>query len=59
MAGKNPAKLAETGKGCSPRHAGTPTARIKNYVISMVCRHARRGTQMALILASDLLGSRR
>jgi len=25
MAGKNPAKLAETGKGCSPRHPGTPT----------------------------------
>jgi len=24
MAGKNPAKLAETGKGCSPRRAGTP-----------------------------------
>jgi hypothetical protein len=29
MAGKNPAKLAETGKGCSPRCAGTPTPRIK------------------------------
>jgi len=26
MAGKNPAKLAETGKGCSPRRDGTPTA---------------------------------
>jgi hypothetical protein len=29
MAGKNPAKLAETGKGCSPCRAGTPTLRIK------------------------------
>jgi hypothetical protein len=59
MAGKNPAKLAQTGKGCSPRRASTPTARIKNYFISMVWRRARRGTQMALMLASDLLGSRR
>jgi len=25
MAGKSPAKLAETGKGCSPHHPGTPT----------------------------------
>jgi hypothetical protein len=59
MAGKNPAKLAETGKGCSPRRAGTLSHRIKNYFISMACRRARRGTQMALLLASDLLGSRR
>jgi hypothetical protein len=29
MAGKNPAKLAETGKGCSPRRAGTPTLKKK------------------------------
>jgi hypothetical protein len=35
MAGKNPAKLAETGKGCSPRRTGGPTPRIKNYFISM------------------------
>jgi hypothetical protein len=59
MAGKNPAKLAETGKGCSPRRAGTLTHRIKNYFISMTCCRARRGTQMALLLASDLLGRRR
>jgi hypothetical protein len=25
MAGKNPAKLAETGKGCSSRRAGAPS----------------------------------
>jgi hypothetical protein len=30
MAGKNPAKLAETGKGCSPRRAGVSPSRIKN-----------------------------
>jgi hypothetical protein len=24
MAGKSPAKLAETGKGCSPHRTGTP-----------------------------------
>jgi hypothetical protein len=59
MAGKNPAKLAETGKGCSPRRAGKPTPRIENYFISMTCRRARRGTQLASVLASDLLGSRR
>jgi hypothetical protein len=59
MAGKNPAKLAETGKACSLRRAGTPRPRIKTCFISMVCCRARRGTQMALILASDLLGSRR
>jgi hypothetical protein len=59
MAGKNPAKLAETGKGCSPHRAGTLTPRIKNYFISMAYPRARRGTQMALLLASDLLGSRR
>jgi hypothetical protein len=59
MAGKNPAKLAETGKGCSPRHPGTPALRIKNCFISISCRIARRGTQLALVLASDLLGSRR
>jgi len=35
MAGKSPAKLAETGKGCSPRHAGTPGHRINNRFISM------------------------
>jgi hypothetical protein len=35
MAGKSPAKLAETGKGCSPRRAGTPTTRINNSFISM------------------------
>jgi hypothetical protein len=29
MAGKSPAKLAETGKGCSPRRTGTPGHRIK------------------------------
>jgi hypothetical protein len=32
MAGKNPAKLAETGKGCSPRRAGTPTPRKKTIL---------------------------
>jgi hypothetical protein len=36
MAGKNPAKLAETGKGCSPRRAGTPALRTKNHFISML-----------------------
>jgi len=35
MAGKNPAKLAETGKGCSPRRTGTPCRRINNRFISM------------------------
>jgi hypothetical protein len=34
MAGKNPAKLAETGKGCLPRRAGTPTLQINYRVIS-------------------------
>jgi hypothetical protein len=34
MAGKNPAKLAETGKGCSPRRAGLPTLRINYRFIS-------------------------
>jgi hypothetical protein len=34
MAGKNPAKLAETGKGCSPHRAGTPTLRINYRFIS-------------------------
>jgi hypothetical protein len=29
MAGKNPAKLAETGKGCSLCRAGAPTLRKK------------------------------
>jgi hypothetical protein len=32
MAGKNPAKLAETGKGCSPRCACTPTSRKKTIL---------------------------
>jgi hypothetical protein len=59
MAGKNPAKLAETGKGCSPRRIGTPTPRIKYCFISMAYRRTLRGTQLALLLASDLLGSRR
>jgi hypothetical protein len=59
MAGKNPAKLAETGKGCSPRRAGMSRFRIRNLFISMACRRAPRGTQLALLLASDLLGSRR
>jgi hypothetical protein len=59
MAGKNPAKLAETGKGCSPRRAGTPPPRINYHSISMAYRHALRGTQLALLLVSDLLGSRR
>jgi hypothetical protein len=35
MAGKSPAKLAETGKGCSPRRAGMAGHKIKNYHISM------------------------
>jgi len=59
MAGKSPAKLAEAGKGCSPDRVGTPTARTKHRFISMVYRRERRGTQLALLLASDLLGSRR
>jgi hypothetical protein len=49
MAGKNPAKLAETGKGCSPRRAGTLIHRTKNYFISMACRRAQHGTQLALV----------
>jgi hypothetical protein len=36
MAGKNPAKLAETGKGCSPRSARRPAAPMENCLISMV-----------------------
>jgi hypothetical protein len=59
MAGKNPAKLAETGKGCSPRRAGTPAPRTKNHSVSMLYSIAVGGTQLALVLASDLLGSRR
>jgi len=59
MAGKSPAKLAETGKGCSPHRLGGPTARIKHHFISMAYRRAPHGTQLALLLASDLLGSRR
>jgi hypothetical protein len=59
MAGKNPAKLAETGKGCSPRPIAVPPRRIKYRFISMVYRRAPRGTQLASLLASDLLGSRR
>jgi hypothetical protein len=59
MAGKNPAKLAGTGKGCSPRRAGTPNPRINYLLISMAYRRAPRGTQLASLLASDLLGSRR
>jgi hypothetical protein len=59
MAGKNPAKLAETGKGCSPRRAGAPTPRTKNHYISMLYSVDVSGTQLALMLASDLLGSRR
>jgi hypothetical protein len=35
MAGKSPAKLAETGKGCSPRRGGMPGHRINNRFISM------------------------
>jgi hypothetical protein len=35
MAGKSPAKLAETGKGCSPRRTGTLGHRINNRFISM------------------------
>jgi hypothetical protein len=35
MAGKNPAKLAETGKGCSSRRAGAPSRPNKNCFISM------------------------
>jgi hypothetical protein len=35
MAGKSPAKLAETGKGCSPRRAGTPGRLINNRFISI------------------------
>jgi hypothetical protein len=57
MAGKNPAKLAETGKGCSPRRAGTPTPRMKNHSISMAYGHAPRGTQLALLLASTSWGA--
>jgi hypothetical protein len=59
MAGKNPAKLAETGKGCSPRRPGTLRSQIKICFVSIACRRALRGTQLALLLASDLLGSRR
>jgi hypothetical protein len=59
MAGKNPAKLAETGKGCSPHRAGAPTPRINYRFISMAYRRTPGGTQLALISASDLLGSRR
>jgi hypothetical protein len=35
MAGKSPAKLAETGKGCSPCRAGSPGHRINSLFISM------------------------
>jgi hypothetical protein len=35
MAGKSPAKLAETGKGCSPRRTGTPGHRKNNRFTSM------------------------
>jgi len=59
MAGKSPAKLAETGKGCSLRRADAPIPRIKNYFISIAYRRTPDGTQLALLLASDLLGSRR
>jgi hypothetical protein len=34
MAGKNPAKLAETGKGCSPRRAAAPASLITKRFIS-------------------------
>jgi hypothetical protein len=60
MAGKRePAKLAETGKGCTlpPRAASWPET---NYlIISNACRFARAGTQLALSFKSGLLGSRR
>jgi hypothetical protein len=59
MAGKNPAKLAETGKGCSPRPTGKLAPRIKNHVITKAYCRAPGGTQLALLSASDLLGSRR
>jgi len=59
MAGKSPAKLAETGKGCAPRRLGAHAARIKYRFISMAYPRAPGGTQLALLLASDLLGSRR
>jgi hypothetical protein len=35
MAGKNPAKLAGTGKGCSPRRAGAPALSINKRFISI------------------------
>jgi flagellar P-ring protein precursor FlgI len=48
MAGKSPAKLAETGKGCSPRRFGTPASRIKNRFISMTyfCNAAWHATRI-------------
>jgi hypothetical protein len=59
MAGKRAAKLAEAGKGCSPRRLGTPAPRIKTHFISIAYPDAPRGTQLASLSASDLLGSRR
>jgi hypothetical protein len=35
MAGKNPAKLAEAGKGCSLRCAGALCSRKNNHFVSM------------------------
>jgi hypothetical protein len=59
MAGKRPAKLAEAGKGCSPRRLGTPATPIKNHFIPITYCRAPGGTQLASLSASDLLGSRR
>jgi hypothetical protein len=60
MAGKRePAKLAETGKGCSLRSAAAPGPETNYLIISNACRFARAGTQLALSFVSGLLGSRR
>jgi hypothetical protein len=59
MASKRAAKLAEAGKGCSPRRVGGLAPRIKNHFIPKAYCLAPRGTQLASLLASDLLGSRR
>src|ERR1700684_2602521 len=56
MAGKNPAKLAESGKGCSSRRAGTSAPRIRNHFASMAYRHHRRWHAIGIVAGVRPLG---
>jgi flagellar P-ring protein precursor FlgI len=51
-------ELPETGKGCCPKSPQSARTQKNNLFLSMRCLPQRRGTQMASIPSSGLLGSK-